>query len=128
VRQALDEDTVARARRGLVEVRERVEAEAPRELAEQALGQLDEFESSLEHVVDAGDADLQAEGTGPESGEGLPGRMDRVRSWFLEHLPSVAGDVSSLVVHPIVGRLVQVVGDGAAKALSARFGLDPESR
>jgi hypothetical protein len=50
------------------------------------------------------------------------GRFERVRDWFVRHAPSVAGGVVSLVVHPLVGKLVEAAGDAAASQFRERFG------
>jgi hypothetical protein len=40
-----------------------------------------------------------------------------VKRWFARNLPALAGSLTSLLVHPLVGRLVQAGGD----ALVAEF-------
>lgn len=85
-------------------LRERVTAEAPPELAEEAQTQVDE----LEEAATAPKTDLSA--------------MERVRNWFFENLPSVAGAVTSLLVNPILGKVVEAAGDLAANELWRRFG------
>jgi len=50
------------------------------------------------------------------------GTMQRVRSWFIDHLPAFAGAVTSLVVHPVVGVLVKSSGDAIAAEFRRRFG------
>lgn len=37
--------------------------------------------------------------------------VEYVTRWFREHLPALAGAVTGLVLHPLIGRLVQVAGD-----------------
>lgn len=37
-----------------------------------------------------------------------------VKDWFAENLPKLAGAVSSVVIHPIVGKVVEVAGVMAA--------------
>jgi hypothetical protein len=49
-------------------------------------------------------------------------KMEYVRDWFIEQLPGIAGAVSGLVVHPIVGRLVEAGGDALAAEFKRRFG------
>jgi hypothetical protein len=85
-------------------LRERVAAEAPPELAEEARAQVDK----LEEAATAEKTDLSA--------------MERVRNWFLENLPSVAGAVASLLINPILGKVVEAAGDLAANELRRRFG------
>ncbi|MDY6875046.1 MAG: hypothetical protein SWK90_02415 [Chloroflexota bacterium] len=93
------------ALRGLfADLQERVAAEAPPELADDAQGQVD----TLEKAVTAREPDLST--------------MERVRDWFVKHLPSIAGSVTSLLVNPILGKVVEAAGDLAAGELRQRFG------
>jgi hypothetical protein len=48
--------------------------------------------------------------------------FDRVRNWFLAHLPTMAGAVTGLLVHPVVGALVKSAGDAVADEFHRRFG------
>ena len=82
----------------------RVAAEAPPELADEAQAQVD----ALEKASTAKEPDVSA--------------MERVRDWFLQHLPTVAGAVTSLLVNPILGKVVEAAGDLAAEELQRRFG------
>jgi hypothetical protein len=50
--------------------------------------------------------------------------MEYVRNWFVKNLPSVAGSVVSLIVHPLVGKLVEVGGDAMATTFRKRFGIE----
>jgi len=50
------------------------------------------------------------------------GAVERVRKWFVEHLPTLAGSVAALLVNPIVGKVVEAAGDLAASELERRFG------
>jgi hypothetical protein len=86
------------------QLRAQVAAEAPPELAEEAQAQVD----ALEKAVAAEEPDVSA--------------MERARGWFLKHLPSVAGTVTSLLVNPILGKVVEAAGDLAAGELQRRFG------
>ncbi len=90
-------------------LRGRVAAEAPPELAEEAQVQVD----TLEKATTAEEPDLSA--------------MERVRDWFLQHLPSVAGAVTSLLVNPILGKVIEAAGDLAAGELRRRFGQQEET-
>lgn len=54
-------------------------------------------------------------------------KMQRVRDWFLKHLPGVAGTVTSVLVNPILGKVVEAAGDIAAEELRQRFGQPPET-
>ncbi len=48
--------------------------------------------------------------------------MVRVRTWFVAHLPSFAGAVTGLLVHPVVGALVKSAGDAVAAEFHRRLG------
>lgn len=51
-----------------------------------------------------------------------PGVISYLRQWFVKRLPQVAGVVTSVLVHPIVGKLVQAAGEAAAGQVRERFG------
>jgi hypothetical protein len=74
-----------------------VAAQAPAEQREEALKQAAE----LEHAVVA---------TRPD-----PSRARRAIRWFRDHLPQLAGTVTSVLVNPIVGKVVSAAGDAVAK-------------
>ncbi len=48
--------------------------------------------------------------------------FERVRSWFVAHLPAMAGAVTGLLVHPVVGALVKSAGDAVTEEFNRRFG------
>jgi hypothetical protein len=48
--------------------------------------------------------------------------FERVRNWFVTHLPTMAGAVTGLLVHPVVGALVKSAGDAVADEFRRRFG------
>jgi hypothetical protein len=48
--------------------------------------------------------------------------MQRVRTWFAEHLPTMAGAVTGLLIHPVVGALVKSAGDAVTAEFQRRFG------
>ncbi|WP_407562259.1 hypothetical protein [Streptomyces sp. 184] len=48
--------------------------------------------------------------------------MDYVRRWFTRSLPALAGAVAGVVVHPVVGHLVEAAGGGLAEEFRQRFG------
>jgi hypothetical protein len=50
--------------------------------------------------------------------------MQRVRTWFVDHLPTMAGAVTGLLVHPVVGALVKSAGDAITAEFKERFGAD----
>jgi hypothetical protein len=48
-----------------------------------------------------------------------PGKPDLttiqyVKRWFVKNLPTLAGAVTGVLVHPVVGKIVQAAGDGIA--------------
>ena len=48
--------------------------------------------------------------------------MEYVKNWFVKNLPGLAGTVTSVVVHPIVGKLVEAGGDALVEEFRRRFG------
>jgi hypothetical protein len=50
------------------------------------------------------------------------GRMQEVRDWFVKHLPSMLGTLTTIFVNPIVGKIVQAAGEMTASAFHNRFG------
>jgi hypothetical protein len=52
--------------------------------------------------------------------------MEYVRQWFGRNLPKLAGVVGSVVVHPIVGALVQAAGETLAAEFRMRFGTSSD--
>jgi len=47
--------------------------------------------------------------------------MEYVKKWFDKHLPQLAGAVVSVLVNPIVGKVVEAAGELAAWELKRRF-------
>jgi hypothetical protein len=90
-------------RKLLSDLRARVAAEAPPELAQEAQKQVDK----LEQAATAEKPDVSA--------------MKQVQDWFLKHLPAVAGAVTSLV-NPFLGKVVEAAGDLAAGEIRKRYG------
>jgi hypothetical protein len=48
--------------------------------------------------------------------------MQRVRTWFIDHAPTMVGTVTGLLVHPVVGALVKSAGDAVVAEFRQRFG------
>jgi hypothetical protein len=48
--------------------------------------------------------------------------LEYVRNWFGKNLPSLLGAVTSVLVNPIVGKVVEAAGEIAAGELKRRFG------
>lgn len=105
-RSPATEADLAELRRMLVELKAKVEAEAPVETKDAALERVDE----LEEAVTAKEPDLTT--------------MEYVKRWFTKNLPTLAGAVTGVVVNPIVGKLVEAAGEGLAAQFRQRFGIE----
>jgi hypothetical protein len=88
----------------LAKLKSQVEAEAPADKRAAALERVDE----LEQAITEKKPDLST--------------MEYVKNWFGKHIPGLAGAVVSVVVHPIVGKLVEAAGDLLAVDFRKRFG------
>jgi hypothetical protein len=87
-------------------VRAQVRAEAPDDKREPALERIDELEQAL--VTDKPD----------------PATAGYVKGWFARNVPAIAGAVLSLVVHPVVGKLVEAGGNALADQFAQLVGGD----
>ncbi len=85
-------------------LRDRVASEAPPAQRAAALSQVAALETAL-------------------LSEPKVGRMEEVRNWFVKHLPSMLGAVTTLFVNPIVGKVVEASGEMAASAFRSHFGI-----
>ena len=94
----------AALRQMLAELKVKVEAEAPPDQKKTALERVGELEEAI---------------TGKEPD--LTG-MEYVKNWFVKHIPALAGAVTSVVVNPIVGKLVEAAGEMVAQEFKRRFG------
>ena len=88
----------------LATLRSKVEAEAQPDKKGAALERVEE----LEQAVTEKKPDLST--------------MEYVRNWFVKNLPGLAGAVTSVVVNPIVGKLVEAGGDALVGEFHRRFG------
>ncbi len=88
------------------DARTQVAAQAPPQLQQAAVEHVDE----LEQAVTAEKPDLTT--------------MQYVKGWFSKNLPHLAGSIVGLVVHPIVGKLVEAGGEMAAGQLRELFGAE----
>jgi hypothetical protein len=79
------------------QLRRQVETEAPPERQAAALEQV----AAIEQEVKSPKPDL--------------GRLQAAKRWFVANLPKLAGAVGSVVVHPIVGKLVEATGEAMAQ-------------
>jgi len=95
---------LAEVRKLFGELRKQVDAEAPPDMKNSALERVEE----LEEAVTAEKPDLTT--------------MEYVKKWFGKHLPQLAGAVVSVLVNPIVGKVVEAAGDIASEELRQRFG------
>lgn len=100
------EADLAQLQQMFAELRTKIEHEVPPEEKEKALERVDE----LKEAVTAKEPDLTT--------------MEYVKNWFGKNLPSVAGSVVGLIVHPLVGKLVEVGGEALASTFRKRFGIE----
>ena len=100
------EADLAEVRKLLEELRARVEAEASPEKKAEALQQVKELQETIE----------------TKDPEDVPDRLGGVKSWFKRNLPTLAGAVVSVIVNPIVGKVVEAAGTGLASEVQRRFG------
>lgn len=91
-------------RREFAVLKKSIQATAPPEQKDEALDKVDELQEAL--LSEKPNASAAA----------------RARDWFMKNLPSVAGAVTSVVVNPIVGKLVAAAGDAVASEFRHRFG------
>lgn len=83
----------------LADLRARVAAEAPPEQQEAAIERANE----LEEALNADEPDLTT--------------VKYVKGWFVKRLPGLAGLITGVLVHPLVGKLVRNAGDVALEQL-----------
>ncbi len=100
---------LAELRRAVEGVKAQIRAEVPPEKQAAALERVDE----IERAVVAEEPDLTT--------------LQYVRNWFANNLPKLAGAVTGLVVHPVVGKVVEAAGDLAASQFRRLFGDATES-
>jgi hypothetical protein len=98
------EADTAELQRMLIDLKARVEGEAPPEKKKAALERVEE----LEEAVTAEGFDLAT--------------MEYVERWFAKHVPGLAEAVRDLIVHPVVGRRVEAVGGDVVAEFRRRFG------
>ena len=99
---------LAALQQALDALKARIAAEAPP--AQQA--------AALERVGELEQAITTAEPTGKTLT-----RLEYVRDWFADNLPKLAGAVTGIVTHPVVGKLVESAGEGLV-AEFRRFGQE----
>jgi hypothetical protein len=54
-----------------------------------------------------------------------PATFEYVKNWFGKNLPALLGGVTSLVIHPVVGKIVEAASGLAADAIKRQFGAQP---
>lgn len=86
------------------ELKRTVEAQSPPAVKDAAVERVGE----LKEAVNAEKPDLTT--------------MEYVRNWFSKHLPQLTGAVVSVLVNPIVGKVVEAAGELAAGELKRQFG------
>ena len=86
------------------ELRELVRNESPPELQEKALFEV----RALQEAVEQEEPNLST--------------MQSVLNWFKRNIPRLAGAVTSVILHPIVGQVVEEAGEIAAEQFRALFG------
>ena len=91
-------------REALASLTKQVAAEAPPEVRGEALERVKE----LQGAITAERPDVS--------------RMDAVWKWFRANVPRLAGAVVSVVVNPIVGKLVEAAGEAVSGEFRRRFG------
>ena len=100
-RQEVTPEERAELQRLLDELKTQIEAEAPAEKKDAALERVQELEEELGSEK----PDLST--------------MAYVKRWFGKNLPKLAGAVTGVIIHPIVGKLVEAAGEGLSEKLSA---------
>jgi hypothetical protein len=106
-RSVLTETDIAELRQLLADLKAQVAAEAPPDKKDAAVERIDE----LEVAVTAKEPDLST--------------MEYVRNWFAKNAPKLAGSVTSVVIHPIVGKAVEAAGELVSAEFRRRFGREP---
>jgi hypothetical protein len=103
VRQTVTPEELGELRTLLADLRNKIQAEASPDKKDSALERVDELEQAvLEKKPDIS-------------------TMEYVKKWFGKHLPGLAGTVVGVLVHPVVGKLVEAAGDAVADEFKKRF-------
>ena len=106
---AVTEADLAELHRAVEEVKARIRSEAPSDQQAAALERVDE----LEQAVVGEEPDLTT--------------LQYVGRWFGKHLPKLAGSITGLIVHPVVGKVVEAAGELAASQFRQLFGESPKA-
>jgi hypothetical protein len=105
---AVTEADLGELRSEFAKLREQVAAGAPPEVREKALEMVDQLEGDT------------------VSEKPKPVTMRYVLDWFKDNAPKLAGAVTSVVIHPIVGRLVEAAGEAVTGEFKALLGRSDE--
>jgi len=97
------EADIAAVRDIFAELKHQIEAQSPLDKKSPAMERVGE----LEEAVIAAKPNLTT--------------MEYVKNWFEKHLPQMAGAIVSVLVNPIVGKVVEATGELAAGELKRRF-------
>ena len=84
-------------------LRAEVERDAPPEVREEAVKQADAIKEAT---------------LGPKPDVSV---MAQAKNWFLKHAPGLLGAVTTVIVNPIVGKVVQAAGDAVAAEYRKHF-------
>ena len=103
-RPTLVETNLAGLRQLLADLEAQVAATAPSEQRQAAVERVRE----LGEAIAAQEPDLST--------------LEYVHRWFVKNLPGSAGAVTSIILHPTVGKLVEAAGDALAADFRRRFG------
>jgi hypothetical protein len=101
---AVTEAELDELRSEFTKLREQVAAGAPPEVRDKAVELVDQLQQDT------------------VSEKPKPVTMRYVLDWFKDNAPKLAGAVTSVVVHPIVGRLVEAAGEAAADQFKQLLG------
>jgi hypothetical protein len=99
----ISEADISDVRELFAELRRQIATEAPPEVKEAAVERVTE----LEEAVTAKKPDLTT--------------MEYVKQWFAKRIPQLLGTVVSVLVNPVVGKVVEAGGEIAAGELKKRF-------
>jgi len=101
---AVTEADLAELRQAIEAVKAQIVAEVPPDQQRAALERVDE----LQEAVVAEEPDLTT--------------LQYVRRWFGKNAPKLAGSITGLIIHPVVGKIVEAAGELAASQFRALFG------
>jgi hypothetical protein len=101
--QPVTPEELVELRKVISDLRNKVQAEVPAEKKDAALERVTELEQAvMEEKPDVS-------------------TMEYVKNWFGRQLPGLAGTVVGVLVHPVVGKLVEAAGEAVADEFKKRF-------